>query len=313
VAAFAKALALSPMTLHRRILVRSFFKDIRDMYDNCLVNGEPVGNWWLKHPQRRTFSGGIVFKPNGVVAPGEYNLWQGFAYEPKRGDWSLLRKHIHDIVCRREITDFNYYLNWMAHAVKHPERPAETAIVMRGEQGAGKGFPIRAFGRLFGQHYMHVITAEHVVGKHNAHLLDCIVLFADEVLYASNPRHADILKGMITEPVLTIEPKNVNAYQAPNRLHVMLSSNHDWVLSMGHDDRRYFVLEPSSDRLADTAYFAAIQKQLDEGGYEAMLYDLQHIDLSEAVQRMPGLERIFDVARVSLAMGSSRGRTPASA
>jgi hypothetical protein len=85
---------------------------------------------------------------------------------------------------------------------------------------------------------------------------------------------------MITEPVLTIEPKNVNAYQAPNRLHVMLSSNHDWVLSMGHDDRRYFVLEPSSDRLADTAYFAAIQKQLDEGGYEAMLYDLQHIDLS---------------------------------
>lgn len=49
----------------------------------------PLGSWWVKHPRRRQYDG-VVFDP----APDRtharlYNLWRGWAVEPKPGDWSL--------------------------------------------------------------------------------------------------------------------------------------------------------------------------------------------------------------------------------
>jgi hypothetical protein len=46
------------------------------------------------------------------------------------------------------------------------------------------------------------------------------------------------------------------------------------------DDRRFFVLDVLAHRKEDTAYFNAIYEQLSKGGYEALMYDLLHEDLS---------------------------------
>jgi hypothetical protein len=52
---------------------------------------------WLAHPRRRQYEG-IVFAPKREV-PGFYNLWQGFAVEPKAGDCGLFLDHIRDVAC----------------------------------------------------------------------------------------------------------------------------------------------------------------------------------------------------------------------
>jgi len=47
------------------------------------------------------------------------------------------------------------------------------------------------------------------------------------------------LKGMITEKVLMIEPKGVNAFQWPNRLGIYMAANAKWVVAASHDERRF--------------------------------------------------------------------------
>jgi Bifunctional DNA primase/polymerase, N-terminal len=48
-----------------------------------------LGKHWLTHPQRRQYDG-LVFAPNREV-PGCYNLWRGFAVEPRPGDCSKFK------------------------------------------------------------------------------------------------------------------------------------------------------------------------------------------------------------------------------
>jgi hypothetical protein len=66
-----------------------------------------------------------------------------------------------------------------------------------------------------------------------------------------------------------------------NRLHVLMASDQEWVVPAAISERRFFVLDVKSDRLQDTAYFTAINEELENGGYEAMLYDLLHYDISK--------------------------------
>jgi phage/plasmid-associated DNA primase len=87
------------------------------------------------------------------------------------------------------------------------------------------------------------------------------------------------VKALITEDVLTIEGKFKNAVQAPNRLHVFMASNQEWVVPATGDERRFFVLDVADDHRQDHQYFAAIQAELNSGGYGAMLYDLLHHDI----------------------------------
>ena len=53
--------------------------------------------WWLAHPQRRDVSG-IVFDPGASVDEAYYNLWRGFAVEPRQGDCSPFVQHIWEVI-----------------------------------------------------------------------------------------------------------------------------------------------------------------------------------------------------------------------
>src|SRR5258708_38925181 len=83
-------------------------------------------------------------------------IWRGFGVDEKEGDWSLMRDHICDVICSGNEEHFQYLIKWMAYGVQHPERPIGVAIALRGEEGAGKGFLWRNYGKLFGKHFKHV-------------------------------------------------------------------------------------------------------------------------------------------------------------
>jgi len=245
----------------------------------------PLANWWLSHPQRRQYSG-VVFEPGEPeTVRGNRNLWTGFTVNPRKGDCSRYLNFLREVICSGNESHYNYLLNLMADTVQHPNKQGEIAPVLRGKEGVGKGFAIRKFGHLFGRHFLPVTQAAHVTGKFNGHLAYCSILFADEAFFAGDRQHESALKALITEPIFMIERKGIDAIRARNLTHVWISSNEDWVVPAGATARRFFCLNVSDSHRNDFEYFAAIDSQMREGGYEALLYELLNRDLCDTIIR----------------------------
>ncbi len=264
---------------------------------------KPAADIWLRHSKRREMLGGVVFDPSGkTVTPGTLNLWQGFDVTPKAGDWSLMQAHIKDIICSGNEEHYDYLMGWLARLTQRPGEQGEVAVILHStEEGTGKGTLANAIRRLFGKHGKAISNPKHLVGNFNGHLRDAVFLFADEAFFAGDRAHVGVLKSVITEPYLTFEAKGKDAVVAPNYMHVMMASNEDWVIPAGTEARRFFVLDVSSARIRDWSYFTAIHTQLESGGYEAMLYDLLHMDISAyQVRKVPVTEALRKQRELSL-------------
>lgn len=260
----------------------------------------PVGKWWLVHKDRRTYNG-VVFVP-GVTVSEQYNLWKGFSYEAFPGDCGLFLDHVRENVCRDDIEVYDYLVRWMATAVQYPAQPGHVAVVMRGRMGTGKGVFANTFGSLWGRHYLAVRDSSHLFGQFNAHLKDCVVLFADEAFWAGDKKREGMLKSMVTEDQMMSERKGYDAELSANYVHLIMASNEGWVVPAGVDDRRFLVLDVAYGRMQDVGYFKAIKQQMDSGGYEALLHYLMSLDLSGFnVRKVPQTRALRDQKMLSLA------------
>jgi hypothetical protein len=282
--------------LERKVLIRIEFEALRKFYMNKRLTvtfknpqGKPgfrtvtksEAEWWLENEQRREYLDGVVFDPTGRAPPTCWNLWSGFSIEPRAGDWSLMQNHIYEVICSRNEEHAGYVLNWLARMFQNPSKQGEVALVLRGKKGSGKGLLCQSVRQAWGAHGIHISNAKHLVGNFNAHLRDCVFLFADEAFYAGDKQHEGVLKGLITEPMLPIEGKYQNVVSVRNMLHVAMASNSDWVIPATHDERRYAVFDVSDHRVGQiTEYFTPISEQMENGGLAAMVYDMLRRDLA---------------------------------
>lgn len=277
------------VTPPRMRITRQSFEDFRNRYMHQRVvvgkndKGEPIhkpaGAWWLGHPLRRQYTT-MVFAPNRELEDA-FNLWQGFACEaiPGTGHQPYL-DHLRENICSGREEHYQYLIRWMARGVQEPGSQGEVAPVMRGGRGAGKGTAATEYGALFGRHFLHLSSAKHLVGQFNAHLRDCVFLFADEAFFAGDRQHESVLKTLVTEATLMVEPKGVDAGLEPNYTHILMASNQDWVVPAGADERRFFVMEVGEGRKQDLAYFGRIREAMRKGGRESLLHFLLTLDLT---------------------------------
>lgn len=268
--------------MSRARITRQTFDDFRNRYCHELVQVgqnqagdpvyKPVGEWWVKHPRRRQYET-MIFAPTKDV-PNAYNLWRGYGCEAIPGDCTKFLNHIRDVLCGGNEEHYIYLVSWMAVAVQKPYLPGQVAVVLKGKMGTGKSFFSKTFGSLFGRHYLPVSDSKHLVGNFNAHLRDCVVLFGDEAFYAGDKKHESILKTLITEEMLAVEAKGVDVELSPNCVHLILASNESWAVPAAINDRRFFILSVSDAHMQSHAYFAALDKELNSGGREALLHYL---------------------------------------
>jgi bifunctional DNA primase/polymerase-like protein/uncharacterized protein DUF5906/primase-like protein len=248
---------------------------------------KPLGAVWLEHPKRRQYEGVDLVPDAPCDLPnGNLNLWRGFGIEAKKGGWPLLLRHICEVLAAGDRKAAEYILWWTAWGLQHPGERAEVALVLRGGKGSGKGVFGNAVAKCFGEHALHIFQQSHLTGNFNGHLRSCLFLFVDEAFWAGDKKGEGVLKGLITERTLVIEQKGIDAIQWPNRLHVLMVANADWVVPASHDERRFAVFDVSNKYAQGeapedvrVAYFRALHHELENGGLEAMLYDLRRLDL----------------------------------
>jgi hypothetical protein len=266
------------------------FKDLlRNRPTEVTVGGKSkVITWadrWLADPGRRTYEG-IQFHPDagmGGGMPGYLNLWRGYSVIPAQGcgKYTVFKDHVFNNVCRGDQKLFDFVFGFFANLVQKPREKPGVALVLRGAMGSGKTIVGEIFGSLISRHYVLADDPRYITGRFNVHQSSCLLLQADEAVWAGDKAAEGRLKGLITSSHQQIEAKGVDPITLPNYVRVIMTSNEDWVVPAGKDERRFCVLDVDPRCAQNHEYFAEMQQELDEGGREALLADLLAYDLSK--------------------------------
>ena len=245
--------------------------------------GEKVtteGQVWLNSPERKTCEE-IVFEPGEVSSENNYNIWQGFNVKSKKGDVSIFRDFVKDIICNGNEEDFKYVWSWCAQMFQKPGEIGETALVLIGKQGTGKNTFVEIIGHLLGNHFVQVTGIEQLLGRFDFHHAQAILLFANEALWGGDRRSLGRLKTLITEKEVLVEQKYKDAVPLRNYRRLILASNEDFPVHLDRDDRRFFVLNISDKKKEDSVYFDKLCHWAENGGYESLLHYFLNYDLTQ--------------------------------
>jgi hypothetical protein len=261
---------------------------------------------WLESPKRRAYRG-VEFYPDHDNAPGTdgyLNLWSGFSVTPGDGGWQCyktFRDHLLNNVCAGNEALFQWVFAFFAHIIQRPRERIGVALVLRGKMGSGKTKVGEVIGSLIAAHYFLVDDARYVTGNFNAHMATCLLLQADEAVWAGDKAAEGRIKGLITSPFQQIEHKGVDPIRLPNYVRLLLTSNENWVVPAGMDERRFAVLDVDPRCAKNFDYFGEMDQELDRGGREALLADLLAFDLDSVdLRTIPKTEALLEQKIASL-------------
>lgn len=217
--------------------------------DNGKLIRVPKAKLWWANPKRAQYMG-VTFAP-GVDHDddrlrGKLNLWRGWGVQPSSLPWqearngcSMWLSHLRDVVCDGDQELYDWIITWFADIVRNPSRKPGTALALVGGQGAGKTSIFEYFGRILGTAYVKISQQNQLTGNFNSHFQNCLLLHAEEAVFARNTQAQNILKDMITSETTALEKKGQDIVTIPSYFRVAFTSNSDHVVGAEHDDRRY--------------------------------------------------------------------------
>lgn len=257
-----------------------------------------LGSAWLSHRDRRQYEG-VEFFPNPDGARGKpnfLNLWKGFSVEAsEKGTYAVFKDHILNNICNSDADLFAYVFGWFAQMMQRPREKLGTALILRGQMGTGKSKLGEVFGSLILNHYLQVDDVRYVTGNFNSHMANCLLLQADEAVWAGDKAAEGRLKGLITSDKQLIEAKGVEPIQMPNYVRCLMTSNERWVVPAGLNERRFCVLDVDARCAQNNEYFREMQAELDAGGRGRLLYDLMRFDLQSVnLRKIPTTRALLD-------------------
>ena len=256
---------------------------------------------WMAHKGRLIFPGApqllpsplhVVSKPTDAVefsaselsGKVPFNIFRGVAYLPDKPDGATcgpILEHIRDVWADRDETVNEYLLNWLARMVQYPERMAETAIVLKSEEGVGKNIISNIFSRYYGRH-SYTLTDLASLARFNAKPARSVFLVLNEATFGGNKTTTGAMKMLITDPEINTEEKNERSIMVSNCVHMVVFSNNEWVVPVTVGDRRFLVLELPSGHLKNkAAYFSRLNGCIKDGGDRALINYLMLRDIKD--------------------------------
>ena len=265
---------------------RSEFKDV---YENLIIeDDDQFINVWLKDPTNRTYDK-IDFLPTQESPSNIYNTFKGFAgelatkHDVNIND-SLIMKHIKEVICNNNDEVFIYFINFLANLLQHPQNKANTALIIKSVQGAGKDTIFNWFGHkiLGSDYYFNDDSAELLFGRFNSCIENKILCILNEASGKDTFTINEKIKNAITRNINTIEKKGMTPYENNNNIGYVFLTNNDQPVKVPHDDRRFTGFECSSNNANDKEYFSNLYAEINNGLYDRAFYEFFiNIDLSK--------------------------------
>ena len=251
------------------------------------AHGSDMVKMWKGDLRRRTvLQQDVVFDPTGQADPVRcINLFDGIAMQPKEGDTSPIIDLIRYLTSRAHEDYFeadkimHWLLQWLAYPLQHVGAKLRTAVVMHGDEGAGKNFLFDLVASIYGK-YGCLVGQDELEDKFNDWRSCKLFVVGDEVSSRQELVHnKNRLKALITSPSVQINPKNLPRREESNHMNVVFLSNEITPLAMDNSDRRYLVIY--TPRAKGFEFYKALGKWRDNGGTEAFYHLLLHYPLDD--------------------------------
>ena len=166
-----------------------------------------------------------------------------------------------------------YLIAWCSRGLTHHGRDRTKIVpVLKGNQGTGKGMFASRYGELFGKHFLHIQNSKQVGQRFNMQMMDALLVYVNEAVFAGNKETQNQLKGLITEDEIQLEQKYLPSFMGKSHMRFVYSSNEEWVVPIEWDNRRYWMLEvtnPLSGTEKDE-YFDKFMQQWNLIGKESL-------------------------------------------
>lgn len=225
------------------------------------------------------------------------NAWSGFSVKPyegdvKESDIAIFIDYVYDILSGGDQSRYDWLMAWIADIFQRPAHRPGTAVVLVGDQGAGKsmlGYSI-IIPIIGSNHATATNSVDRITRSFNYNFANKLFIQCDEAINNRQKATAAKLKSLVTDPIIHIEPKGVNGWDQTNLARFLFTSNEQddaLFISDGVDDRRYVVCQVSNKRAKDTPYWDGYHKWLNDGDNLARIhrYLLQHQYKPESIRR----------------------------
>lgn len=210
--------------------------------------------------------------PNDKLCPKEiYNLWTPFAmehvmeWEHHSSGLEMIRKHIL-ILCDNDESIALYFEKWIGQMIAYPEVKSNFPIIIS-DEGAGKGTLMRLFEKMLGQKKVMETTtpSRDVWGEFNSAMENSFLVNLNELSKKETMECDHRIKGLITDPQLTINHKGTNKYDITSyHRFIGTTNNEEAGIKTQHGDRRKWIVRASDELKGNHAYFKEIYTLLDD-------------------------------------------------
>lgn len=258
----------------------------------------PLGPAWLKWPLRAEASH-VAFdpaRPQGLLEDGGYNTWKGWSSTPVKGDVSpflRLLDHIFDPGPGRDPKEAraarDWLVRWLAYPLQHPGTKMLTTAAVWGSQGSGKSLLAWCMQRIYGETF-HKLNDRELDSDFNGWAARSLFVLGDDVTGSDKRSYASQLKSMITDPITNVNEKFHPSYSMPARSNFFFTSNECDAFFLDNDDRRFFIWQVTSPRMAKDVG-RAIELWVDSAeGRNALHYYLLTYPLGDMRHQDPAMQ-----------------------
>lgn len=217
--------------------------------------------------------------------PATFNLFQGFEYDSvDEINYSIIQpfmNHIHRIICNSNNDLYKYLIYWLSFIFQNPKGKTQIAIVLTGAQGTGKSTFTNVICKLLGNYANENAKLEDITGKFNNPLLYKKLLICNEVeSFISNKSYdSERMKTLITEDNIDINLKFRDTIHQENVANFIFISNNFAPIKIEEGDRRYVVIEVSSEKRSNFEYFRELNETFTEEFYRHLLTFFLEVNL----------------------------------
>ena len=267
----------------------------------------PIGGAWLRWPLRNEVHR-LTYKPGRPeLVEGdlrELNTWPGWGIKPAKGDVKPFLRLIDHLFTGADQASKHWFLQWCAYPIQYPGVKMFSSAVIHGvRHGTGKSLIGYLLGRIYGRNFTEIKQAD-LHANFNEWAENKQFVLGDDVTGSDKRQDADMLKKLITQRELRLNPKYVPSYVVPDCINYLWTSNQPDAFFLEDDDRRFFVHEVTVEPLAEEFYVDFSMWMETEGGpavFDWLLkYDTSTFNPSAPALRTAAKIRMTEDARSDL-------------